>query len=54
MKKETIPKDYEAVLKKYASCGFRVLAIASRYVSQVEAKVITRGEAEHGLEFNGF
>jgi magnesium-transporting ATPase (P-type) len=30
MKSESIPADYLRVQEKYTSCGFRVLAIASR------------------------
>jgi magnesium-transporting ATPase (P-type) len=33
IKKETLPSNYEEILKQYASHGFRVLAIASKSVS---------------------
>lgn len=33
MKKNSIPKNYNEILKEYASHGFRVLAIASKPVS---------------------
>jgi hypothetical protein len=33
MKKGSIPKNYNEMLKEYASHGFRVLAIASKSIS---------------------
>ena len=41
MKSSTIPKNYNEALKEYTSNGFRVLAIASRKLTQ-NVKTITR------------
>lgn len=38
MKKTSIPKNYNEILKEYASHGFRVLAIASKTVSEDNLK----------------
>lgn len=38
MKKTSIPKNYNEILKEYASHGFRVLAIASKAVSEDNLK----------------
>lgn len=32
MKPDGIPKDYDQTLRKYTSCGFRVLAVASKQI----------------------
>lgn len=45
MDKSSIPSDYSAILKHYASHGFRVLAIASKPISEGQLKSITRSEA---------
>lgn len=34
MKKNSIPKNYNDILKEYASHGFRVLAIASKTITE--------------------
>lgn len=54
MEKSSIPSNYDVVLKQYASHGFRVLAIASKSISEGQLKSITRSEAESQLIFNGF
>ena len=54
MKPDTIPAGYDDTLKKYTSCGFRVLAVASKQISLSEIESISRESAENGLEFNGF
>lgn len=46
MRRETIPPNYNEILRQYASHGFRVLAIASKSISDAEVKTITRAEAE--------
>jgi cation-transporting P-type ATPase 13A2 len=53
MKGETVPEDYRARLREYASSGFRVLAIASREVGN-SWKEEGRETLEATLEFNGF
>jgi cation-transporting ATPase 13A3/4/5 len=45
MNKKSVPEDYQSVLKKYTSNGFRVLAIASKKTSGDNIKTITRDEA---------
>jgi magnesium-transporting ATPase (P-type) len=54
MDKRSIPSDYEAILKQYASHGFRVLAIASKSITEGQLKSISRSDAESQLVFNGF
>ena len=54
MDKNSIPHDYQKVLKEYASNGFRVLAIASKRMPKRDYKTITREEAEADLIFDGF
>lgn len=54
MRKETIPPNYNEILRQYASHGFRVLAIASKSITEVEVKTLSRTEAERHLSFNGF
>lgn len=51
---ESVPKNYDEVLKEYASHGFRVLAIASKVISEDQMMTIGRSEAEENLIFNGF
>lgn len=46
MRRETIPPNYNEILRQYASHGFRVLAIASKPIPHAEVKTITRAEAE--------
>jgi cation-transporting ATPase 13A3/4/5 len=41
-------------LKKYTSCGFRVLAVCSKKIPVSEIETIDRATAEARLEFNGF
>lgn len=55
MKSSSVPKNYNEVLKEYASHGFRVLALASKNLNKMEAPLeCTRAEAEKDLVFNGF
>jgi magnesium-transporting ATPase (P-type) len=54
MDKRSIPSDYDKTLKQYASHGFRVLAIASKPISEGQMKTISRSDAESQLIFNGF
>ena len=42
MRPEGIPNDYFDVLKKYTSCGFRVLAVASKPIQVSEIESIDR------------
>ena len=55
---ETIPKDFNSVLKRYAEEGFRVIALASRSLgSNVKwhhVQQIVRTDVEKQLEFQGF
>lgn len=44
MKKSSIPKNYNEILKEYASHGFRVLAIASKPITDDELRTFNRGE----------
>jgi magnesium-transporting ATPase (P-type) len=41
-------------LKEYASHGFRVLAIASKPITEEELRTFGREQMEAGLLFNGF
>jgi cation-transporting ATPase 13A3/4/5 len=50
----SIPKNYQEILKDYASHGFRVLAIASKPLPLSQLKSISRTDAEKELIFNGF
>jgi len=54
MKPDGIPQDYKQTLEKYTSCGFRVLAVASKAIGGNEIGTISREAAEKDLEFNGF
>lgn len=45
MRKESVPSDYLKVQEKYTSCGFRVLAIASKEVQTGQIGSIQRDEA---------
>jgi magnesium-transporting ATPase (P-type) len=54
MNENSIPKNYQEILKEYASHGFRVLAIASKSILLSQLKTISRSEAESSLIFNGF
>jgi magnesium-transporting ATPase (P-type) len=38
MKRSSVPKNYNEMLRKYASHGFRVLAIASKPISEESIK----------------
>lgn len=49
-----IPDNYFETLKKYTSCGFRVLAVCSKKIQVQEIETIDRNSAECQLEFNGF
>jgi cation-transporting ATPase 13A3/4/5 len=42
MQKDSIPPNYNQILKQYASTGFRVLSIASRPVSEDSVQTLTR------------
>ena len=53
MDQSTIPEDYHETLRKYASRGFRVLAIASKQLKG-DVKTIQRHEVETNLNFDGF
>ena len=55
---ETIPEDFDSLLERYASCGFRVIALASKTIEPKTAKVskqnkLSREEIECNLEFLG-
>jgi cation-transporting ATPase 13A2 len=54
MKQDTIPQDYLKVQEKYTSCGFRVLAMASKEIAINQIGSIRREEAESNLNFDGF
>jgi cation-transporting P-type ATPase 13A2 len=54
MKKNSIPRNYNDILKEYASHGFRVLAIASKPITEEELRTFSRDDMETGLIFNGF
>lgn len=54
MKPDGIPTDYQETLKKYTSCGFRVLATASKSIALKDIENISRQDAEKDLNFNGF
>lgn len=54
MKNSSVPKNYNEMLKEYASHGFRVLAVASKNVSEEEMKELNRDDIERDLSFNGF
>lgn len=45
MKPDGIPADYHQVLKKYTSCGFRVLAVANKPIDPKNIGNISREEA---------
>ena len=49
-----IPENYFDMLKKYTSCGFRVLAVCSKKIQVQDIEIIDRNSAESQLEFNGF
>jgi cation-transporting ATPase 13A3/4/5 len=51
-RKGSIPSDYKEKLRHFTSSGFRVLAIASKPIS--EWKNQSRATIECDLEFNGF
>jgi len=42
MKPSSVPKNYNEMLKEYASHGFRVLAVANKPVSEEEMKTLSR------------
>ena len=54
MKPEGVPDNYFETLKKYTSCGFRVLAVCSKKISIQEIPTIDREAAESKLDFGGF
>lgn len=43
MNMNTVPSNYQEVLKQYASHGFRVLSIASKSIPEGAIQTITRG-----------
>jgi len=45
MRPDSIPRNYNEVLKEYASTGFRVLAIASKPISESKMMTMNRAEA---------
>ena len=55
---ETIPKDFNAVLRKYAEEGFRVIGLASKSLESSmkwhHAQHLIRSDVEKELEFQGF
>ena len=57
-KEETVPADYSQVLDRYASHGFRIIAIASRHIPVNMAKTakinkMERADIESDLTFLG-
>jgi magnesium-transporting ATPase (P-type) len=54
MKGDGIPGNYKETLEKYTSCGFRVLAVASKEIGLNEIENLSRENAEKDLAFNGF
>jgi cation-transporting ATPase 13A2 len=52
-KSETVPNDYNQILKEYTSQGFRVLAIGCRKVDE-KALNLSRLELEKDITFEGF
>ena len=42
MKSSSVPKNYNEMLKEYASHGFRVLTVASKSVNEEEMKSLSR------------
>ena len=54
IKPSSIPPNYNEVLKEYASHGFRVLAIASKSITDEHLKEWERDRIEQQLVFNGF
>lgn len=53
MDKSTIPLDYKNQLRKFASSGFRILAIGCKILTG-DWKGIDRSLVECNLSFNGF
>lgn len=42
MEKDSIPPNYNQILRQYASHGFRVLSIASKPISEDSVQTLTR------------
>jgi cation-transporting P-type ATPase 13A2 len=51
---DAFPSDYEEILEFYTHHGFRVIALASKALSNKRIKKLKREEAESGLVFQGF
>ena len=54
MRNSSVPKNYNEMLKEYASHGFRVLSIASKTITEEQMKSQGREDVERELYFNGF
>ena len=54
MRNSSVPKNYNEMLKEYASHGFRVLSIASKTITEEQMKNQGREDIERELYFNGF
>lgn len=54
MNPQGIPENYYEVLKKYTSCGFRVLAVCNKKIRVEDIETIDRNSAESQLDFCGF
>lgn len=54
MKSSSVPKNYNQMLKEYASHGFRVLSVASKSINEEEMRTLGREDIEANLIFNGF
>jgi len=46
MRNSSVPKNYNEMLKEYASHGFRVLSVASKVISEEQMKACSRNEIE--------
>jgi magnesium-transporting ATPase (P-type) len=42
MKRSSVPKNYNEMLKEYASHGFRVLTVASKPITEEHMKILGR------------
>ena len=51
--KDSVPQNYQEVVREYASQGLRVLAIGHRLIKSREVN-LSRVEVEQGLVFDGF
>lgn len=55
-KPETLPRNFDEILEKYTECGYRVLALATKFMPQLsylKSQKLQRDDLERDLTFLG-